>query len=378
MDFGLSEEQGLFSDSLRRYLEESLPVARVRELMAGETAHDPALWSELAELGAVGVIVPEEFGGSGLSLLDAALVAQELGRAAAPTPFLATSVMAAVAFLTTGTPEQRSEWLPKLAAGQVCFGVAVGEVVARREDAGVSLRDGRLFGKAYFALDSGAADLFLVAAGERSLHLVPREAQGLAISQLATVDRTRRVAELELDGVEPAEAIGGPRGSATAIGRMLDAGRIALAADTLGACDRMFEMSVEYAKERKQFGRVIGSFQAVKHMCAEMAAELEPARSLLWYAAHAFDQVPDEAQLVALLAKAHLSEVGTEVAKTSTEVHGGIGFTDEHPLHLWFKRIGLDRQLLGGPEQLRGAAAQLQGWDRDPSVHPQDIESSRL
>jgi alkylation response protein AidB-like acyl-CoA dehydrogenase len=378
MDFGLSEEQLLFCDSLRRYLEENLPVARVRELMEEKSAHDRALWSGLAELGAAGAVVPEKFGGSGLTLLDAALVAQELGRAAAPTPFLSSGVMAPVALLTSGTPGQRDEWLPKLASGQVCFGVALGEVVARRDDAGVSLRGERLCGRAYFALDSGAADLFLVAAGARSLHLVPREAEGLAISELATVDRTRRVAELELDGVEPAEAIGGPRGAATAIGRMLDAGRVALAADTLGACDRMFEMAVEYAKERKQFGRVIGSFQAVKHMCAEMAAEIEPARALLWYAAHAFDHVPEETRLVATLAKAHLSEVGTEVAKVSTEVHGGIGFTDEHNLHVWFKRIGLDRQLLGGPEQLRSAAAHLQSWDRDPSVRPQDVESSRL
>jgi alkylation response protein AidB-like acyl-CoA dehydrogenase len=378
MDFGLSEEQQLFCDSLRRYLEESLPVARVRQLMEGEAAHDPAVWSGLAELGAAGVIVPEELGGSGLSLLDAALVAHELARAAAPAPFLSTSVMAPVAFLTTGTPEQRREWLPRIATGDVCFGVAIGEVVARREDAGVALRDGRLHGKAYFALDAGAADPFLVAAGTKSLHLVPRSAEGLAISGLATVDQTRRVAKLELHGVEPAETLGGPRGSATAIARMLDAGRIALAADALGACDRMLEMAVGYAKERRQFGRVIGSFQAVKHMCAEMVAEIEPARSLLWYAAHAFDHIPEEARLVATLTKAHLSEVATEVAKTSTEVHGGIGFTHEYDLHLWFKRIGLDRQLLGGPEQLRAEAAQVQGWERDPSARPQDIESSRL
>jgi alkylation response protein AidB-like acyl-CoA dehydrogenase len=378
MDFGLSEEQDLFCDSLRRFLEQRLPAARTRELMREDSAHDPELWSGLAELGAVGMLVPEEHGGGGRSLLDAALVALELGRAAAPAPFLATGVMAPVAFLVTGTPEQRNEWLPKLATGEVCFGVAVGEVVSRREGAGVVLRDGHLHGKARFALDSGAADVFLVAAGAQSLQLVPRDSPGLEVSDLPTVDRTRRVAELELDGVEPAEALGGPRGSATAIGRMLDAGRIALAADTLGACDSMIEQAVGYAKERRQFGRVIGSFQAVKHMCAEMVAEVEPARSLLWYAAHAFDHVPEDARLTATLAKAHLSEVGTEVAKTSTEVHGGIGFTDEHNLHLWFKRIGLDRQLLGGPEQLRIEAARLQGWDRDPGDRPQDIESARL
>ena len=143
---------------------------------------------------------------------------------------------------------------------------------------------------------------------------------------------------------------------------MLDAGRVALAADLLGASERCLEKAVEYAKQREQFGRLIGSFQAVKHMCAEMAAELEPARSLVWYAAHAFTELPGEASLMAAHAKAHLAEIGTEIARTSTEVHGGIGFTDEHDLHFWFKRVGLDRQLLGGPTALREHAARLQGW----------------
>jgi alkylation response protein AidB-like acyl-CoA dehydrogenase len=130
----------------------------------------------------------------------------------------------------------------------------------------------------------------------------------------------------------------------------------------LGASDRALALAVDYAKQRKQFGRVIGSFQAVKHLCAEMVAEIEPARALLWYAAHAFDSAPEESPLHALLAKSHLAEVATRVVRTATEVHGGIGFTDECDLHLWFKRTALDRQLLGGPERLRAQAARLQGW----------------
>ena len=143
---------------------------------------------------------------------------------------------------------------------------------------------------------------------------------------------------------------------------MVDAGRVAVAADLLGAAERCLEKAVEYAKQREQFGRLIGSFQAVKHMCAEMAAELEPARSLVWYAAHAWTELPGEASLMAAHAKAHLAEIATEIARTATEVHGGIGFTDDHDLHLWFKRVGLDRQLLGGPALLREHAARLQGW----------------
>jgi len=144
--------------------------------------------------------------------------------------------------------------------------------------------------------------------------------------------------------------------------RMLDAARVVLAADILGASERAIELAVVYAMQRKQFDRVIGSFQAVKHLCAEMVTELEPARSLVWYAAHAFDAVPEESSLMASLAKAHLSEVGPFIVRTATEVHGGIGFTDEQNLHYWFKRVGVDRQLLGSPEALREGAAQLQGF----------------
>ena len=142
--------------------------------------------------------------------------------------------------------------------------------------------------------------------------------------------------------------------------RVLAAGRIALAADILGACERAIEMAVAYAKQREQFGRTIATFQAVKHLCAEMVAELEPARSLVWYAAYAFDERPEEASLLALHAKAHFAEIGTFIVRTATEVHGGIGFTDAYDLHLWFKRVGLDRQLLGSPELLRAEAATLQ------------------
>jgi alkylation response protein AidB-like acyl-CoA dehydrogenase len=370
MDFGLSEEQQLLQETLRRYLEGHCPVARLREIAGREDGHDAELWQGLTELGVPGALIPADRGGSGLALLDAALIAQTLGWAATPTPFVAAAVMAPVAFVTAGTTEQQREWLPKLAAGRARLGVAVTEVYARREKSGVKLDGERLVGKALFALDCGAADGFLVATGTRGLFVVPAGAKGLAVETLKTIDRTRRVAELSFDRVQPADQIGGRRGAATAIARMLDAGRVVLAADTLGACDRAIEMAVAYAKERKQFGRLIGSFQAVKHMCAEMVAEIEPARSLLWYAAHAFDAVPEESRKVALLAKAHLSDVGTEVLRKATEVFGGIGFTDEGELHLWFKRVGLNRQLLGGPKQLRAQVELGRGEARDEHPNP--------
>jgi alkylation response protein AidB-like acyl-CoA dehydrogenase len=297
-----------------------------------------------------------------LTLLDAAVAAESLAWAVAPAPFLGTAVMAPVALASSGTPGQRDEWLPKIASGGTCVGVAATELLAVHEGAGVRLEDGRLHGKALFVVDAGAADVFLVPIPGESLALVDRKATGLSIELLTTVDRTRRVGELCLEGVAVDGWIGGQGAAAEGIARMLDAGRVALAADLLGASERCLEQAVEYARQREQFGRLIGSFQAVKHMCAEMAAEIEPARSLVWYAAHAFAALPGEAALMAAHAKAHLAEIGTQIARTSTEVHGGIGFTDEHDLHFWFKRVGLDRQLLGGPTALREHAASLQGW----------------
>jgi alkylation response protein AidB-like acyl-CoA dehydrogenase len=358
MDFGLSEEQRLLEQTLRRFLATELPIARVREIMAGEAGHDGKLWRALAELGVAGILVPEAQGGGGLGMLDAAVAMQSLAHAAAPAPFLGTSVMAAVAFASAGTPAQQREWLPKLAAGSTCFGVAATELVSHREGAGVREQGGRLAGKALFAIDAGAADFFVVAVDRDRIALVPRDAKGLQATALSTIDRTRRVAELLFDAAEPADWMSGP----VAAQRMLDAGRVALAADVLGACERAVGMAVDYAKQRQQFGRPIGSFQAVKHLCAEMVADLEPARALVWYAAHAFDARPGEASLMAAHAKAHLAEIGTRIVRTATEVHGGIGFTDEHDLHLWFKRVGFDRQLLGGPGALREEAAKIQGW----------------
>lgn len=220
-------------------------------------------------------------------------------------------------------------------------------------------RNGTLTGKSLFVIDWVEADLYIVADSDQGLHLVLPDAKGLSRRALNTIDRTRSVGELVFDQVA-AESL--PRSSADAVVRVIDAGRVMLAADTLGAGQMMIEKAVAYAEERKQFGRVIGSFQAVKHLCAEMAAALEPSRSLVWYAAHALDEVPRDARLTACHAKSHLSEVGRFVARTATEVHGGMGFTDLLGLHYWFKRIGLDRQLLGGPELVRLEAARLQGW----------------
>jgi alkylation response protein AidB-like acyl-CoA dehydrogenase len=251
----------------------------------------------------------------------------------------------------------RWPWLPLLAAiatGSARIGVAFGEAVGARAGAGISATGNKLNGKSIFVLDS-TANQYLVATNDRHLYLVSREQ--LKVSNLSTVDRTRSTCELIFDNV-PGQLVS--KDSAVFI-RALDAGRVAIAADTLGAAQNMLDQSVAYAKQREQFNRPIASFQAVKHMCAEMVANLEPCRSMVWYAAHALDHIPEEARLTACHTKAHLAEVGKAVAKTATEVHGGMGFTDLLGLHYWFKRIGFNRQVLGAPELVREEAARIQG-----------------
>jgi alkylation response protein AidB-like acyl-CoA dehydrogenase len=357
MDFGLSDDQRLLESSVRGFLRDRAPITRVRELRGADCPNDRAIWRGLAELGAAGILVPEAYGGSALSLLDAALVAQALGHAVTPSPFLATAVIAPVALAALPGADAKS-WLEGIASGELVIGAALTETFSIREGAGVALASGALRGKLLMALDAHGADRILVPVGDDQLAVVRAEARGLAVTRLATVDATRCTAEVTLDGVAPEAVLAG---AGSAIARALDAGRIALAADALGACEAMIEQAVAYAQQRKQFGRAIGSFQAVKHLCAEMIAALEPARSLLWYAAHSIDALPDEAPQMACHVLAHVSEIGREIASTATQVHGGIGWTDEQNLHFWFKRIAVARHLLGGPELLRERAAALQG-----------------
>jgi alkylation response protein AidB-like acyl-CoA dehydrogenase len=350
MEFGLSQEQTLLQDSVNRFLDGQVPLARVRRFV--DDRDDGDIWQGLADLGVPALLIPESAGGVGLSCLDAALVAEALGRHATPAPFLG-AIVAPLAFAAAGIDQDAL--LADIAAGGARVGLALGEAVGARADAGVRASGGRLDGKALFVTDYPAS-CYLVADDRHGLHLVAADAEGLAGRLLTTVDRTRPTAELTFSST-PAQRISD---DPQVLARVLDVGRVMLAADTLGAAQTMLDKAVAYAGEREQFGRPIGSFQAVKHMCAEMAAALEPCRAMVWYAAHALDHIPEEAHLTACHTKAHLAEVGTFVAKTATEVHGGMGFTDLLGLHYWFKRIGFNRQLLGGPELLREEAARAQ------------------
>jgi alkylation response protein AidB-like acyl-CoA dehydrogenase len=362
MEFALSADQTMMQDSVVKTLDRVCPLDRVKSAVQEKAPYARDVWQSLVELGIPALLIPEAHGGLGLSLLDATLVSEALGRSVAPVPFIASCVMAPIALAEAGNEAQQAHWLPKLASGEAIAGVAIAEQVSGAHNGvGVTASNGKLDGMALFAMDFGAADLFVVADRDRNLHLIDATASGLERIALTTIDGTRSLGELRFSNVD-AEPLNAAN-DAVVLTQMRDAGWVMLAADTLGAGTRMIEKAVDYAKERQQFGRPIGSFQAVKHLCAEMAAELEPCRALVWYAAHAFDgPSPSEASLTAAHAKAHLSEIGRFVARTATEVHGGIGITDLLGLHYWFKRIGLDRQLLGGPERVRHLAAVMQGF----------------
>lgn len=348
MDFGLSEDQALFADALAGFLSEHVPIARVRDIMESDDAVDAALIKSLAGQGVCGIMVPAESGGTGLGMLDGVVAAEQLGAAATPYSFHSAAVMAPLLLQGAG----RSELLERIASGAATVSVVEGT------PAPVA---GKFNGSAMFVPDVATADAFIVLCGEgadRTAVYLDADTRGLAREPLSAVDETRRVGELTFDDIEITAEME-LRVDATLIERAVDAGRIALAADAVGVAQRMLDEAVKYSLDRKQFDRVIGSFQAVKHMCAETYAELEPIRSMLWYAAFAWDQGQNDAPLVAALVKAEACEMATRAATTCVQVYGGMGFTYECDMHIWFKRAGYDRQMLGGPAALRARAAEL-------------------
>ncbi len=348
MEFGLSQDQLLLDDSVRKYLSSEVSIDAVRKIASGEQS-DNDIWRGLAEMGLAGIIIPEGHGGAELGMLDAVAIAEALGYAACPGPFLSTAIMSAYLLNHAGATDP----LQGMASGDYRVGIAFGDFVGSRK--GVVTESGsKLSGQSLFALDA-EADAYLVALADGRVFMV--ESQHLDCKSLTTIDATRTVCELNFDET-PACLV---TEDVQLVRDTLYRGRAIQAADSLGAAQYMLDQAVAYSLDRKQFNRAIGSFQAVKHMCAEMASQLEPCRAFVWYAGHAFDETAEDAAATACHAKAHLSEVGQFVAKTSTEVHGGMGFTDLVGLHYWFKRIGFNRQLLGSPEAVRHEVAVLQG-----------------
>ena len=361
MEFGLSLEQRQFDDSLRDFLKDRLPMDRLRALAEPGVGFDADLWDGVLQLGLPGLLVPERFGGAGLGVLDAAVASEALGAAAAPLPFTGSLVMAPLAFIHSATESQQDEYLSLIAGGEIRVAVAFAGLAGQSGAASASLENGRLSGRISGVLDAGAATHFLVYLPDGNAAVVEASATGVTTTMHRSIDRTRPVADVTFNAAS-AQRLAAANAPLAAARRVLDAGRVVLAADTLGSAQTMLDRAVAFAKERVQFGRVIGSFQGVKYMLADCVTALEPCRAMVWYAAHAQDGLPDEARLTACHAKAHVSDVARDVARMTTETHGGMGFTDLLGLHYWFKRISFNRQILGGPERCREEAAALQGW----------------
>ena len=353
-----TEEQEELRRSIRRFLADASPMGEVRRLMETPEGFDREVWSRLAtELGLAGLHVPEACGGAGLGWVELLVVFEELGRTLACVPYLSTVGMAATALLASGDEAAQHELLPGIASGEVTAALAVAEDDGRwdlESVASVASRSGSSWtidGRKAYVVDGHTAGLLLVAARTPAgvgLFAVDGRAPGLTRTALPTLDQTRKLARLELSGTS-ARLIGEEGESAVWLSRALDLAAVALAAEQVGGAQRCLEMSVEYAKARQQFGRPIGSFQAIKHRCADMLLRVESARSAAYYAGWSAAEDAEDLPAVASLTRAYCSEAYFQVAAETIQVHGGIGFTWEHDAHLFFKRAKSSELLLGDP-----------------------------
>jgi len=353
--FVFTDEQQDLRAMVRRFLAEKSPVSEVRRLMATEAGYDPAVWAQLGQLGLAGLTIPEKYGGAGCGPVEQLIVCEEMGAALLCAPYLGSAVLATWALLASGDAVAQADLLPPMASGETIATLAVPEddgswapdqfrVTARRSGDRYLL-DGRKS----FVLDGHTADLLLVVAQAEdgpSLFAVPGDAAGLGRRLLETLDMTRKQAELTLDDV-PARLIGAEGSAADVVRRTLRLAAVALAAEQVGGAQRCLDMSVEYAKIRMQFGRPIGSFQAIKHRCADLLLEVESLRSAVGYAAAAVAAGSTEVPVLAPLLKAYASEVYSHVAGENIQIHGGIGFTWEHDAHLYLKRAKASELFLG-------------------------------
>ena len=376
MDIGFTEEQELLRASARRFLENECPSAFVRQRMAEPAAMTDAFWQKLAEQGWFGILYPEEAGGSGLGLVDMTVLMEEMGRAVMPGPFFSTVLLGGAAIFEAGSPGQRQEWLPRVAAGSTKVSLAWTEPNARWDAAGI-MATGRetagrflLSGTKLFVPDAHLSDALVVALRTRdgntmedgvSLLLVPKDTPGLAVTLLPTIDETPRLCEVRLDRVADSAAalLGEKHGGWPALERVLDRATVALCAEMCGGAQQVLDMTTAYAKIRIAFGKPIGSYQGVKHRAADMLVDVENAKSLTYYAAWAIDEGLAEAPLAVSMAKAYASDAYRKVAGAGIQLHGGIGFTWEHDLQLYFKRAKASEVAFGDATWHRERVARL-------------------
>ncbi|HEX5586858.1 MAG TPA: acyl-CoA dehydrogenase family protein [Acidimicrobiia bacterium] len=375
MNFAFSEEQDQLRAAVRSFLEAKSPSTEVRRLMDTTEGYDPAVWKQMAqELGLQSIHIPEEYGGQGFSFIELAIVLEEMGRALLCAPYFSSVVLATGAIMNAGTGEQQAALLPGIAAGDTIATLAFTEPNGKWDASGIEMvatpsGDGyTLDGTKMFVLDGHVANLIVVAArlagtsGDDGIAFftVDGDASGLTRTALSTMDQTRKQAKLEFAGVA-ATPLGTPGSAWPALSKTLDQAAVAIANESVGGAQMVLDMSVEYAKVRVQFGRPIGSFQAIKHKCADMLLEVESGKSAAYYAAWAAAEDNDELPVAASLAKAYCSDAYFHATAENIQIHGGIGFTWEHDAHLYFKRAKSSELLFGDATYHRELLAQRIG-----------------
>jgi alkylation response protein AidB-like acyl-CoA dehydrogenase len=370
MNFAFTEEQEELRSTVRSFLESKSSEEAVREQMETEAGFDRAVWTQMAEqMGLQGLAIPEEYGGSGFGYVELGIVLEEMGRSLLCAPFFSSVVLAANTLLQSGGEAAKAKYLPGIASGETIATLATTEPSGKWDESGITMEatksgDGyTLTGTKMFVVDGHTADLILVAArtnGAVSLFAVQGDAAGLTRTPLSTMDQTRKQAKLEFSNT-PAELIGAEGAGGAVLSTVMDLVAVGLAAEQVGGAQKVLEMAVQYAKDRVQFGRPIGSFQAIKHKCADMLLEVESAKSAAYYGLWCASEMNDELPSVASLAKAYCSEAYFHATAENIQIHGGIGFTWEHPAHLYFKRAKSSELMFGDPTYHREQLAQRIG-----------------
>ncbi len=367
MEFAFTDEQDQFRSVVRRFLGDKSTSTAVRALMETADGFDPAVWRQLGDdLALTGIHIPEAYGGAGFGPVELGIAMEEQGRALLCAPYFSSCVLAAGAIANAATPEQCAELLPTIASGRLRAAFAVSEPNGRWDTAGIqsvaTRKDHRwtIDGVKSFVIDGCSAQSLVVVAREVgstgdtgiSLFVVDSSAEGVTRTALATMDATRKQAKIEFDNA-PAQLLGDAGAGAAPLARTLDHAAIALANEMVGGAQALLDSAVAYANMRVQFGRAIGSFQAIKHKCADMLLDVELAKSAAYYAAQA--QAADDPQTpyLASMAKAVAADTYVRVAADTIQIHGGIGFTWDHDTHLWFKRAKSSEVLFGDPNHHR-------------------------
>ena len=370
MNFAFTDEQEELRSTVRAFLDSKSSEEAVREQMETDNGYDTAVWTQMAEqMGLQGLHIPEEYGGSGFGYVELGIVLEEMGRSLLCAPFFSSVVLAANTLIHSGDEAAKKAHLPGIASGETLATLAYTEPSGKWDESGITMKASgsagsyTLTGTKMYVIDGHTANLLIVAARTGagvSLFAVDGKAAGLTRTALSTMDQTRKQAKIEFANT-PATLIGAEGKGWDILSTVLDLAAVGLAAEQVGGAQKVLEMAVEYAKVRVQFGRPIGSFQAIKHKCADMLLEVESAKSAAYYGLWCASEMNEELPSVASLAKAYCSEAYFHATAENIQIHGGIGFTWEHPAHLYFKRAKSSELMFGDPTYHREQLAQRIG-----------------